>query len=317
MKSDGTVPTSILVPLDGSHGAARILPLAERLAAAARAKLVFLGVVPQMPPVATHDVPSLGIAIGSASCAKREVSRFLRAIVDTMRACGLRATFVVASGEPSDLIAQHARHEHADLILLATKSASTLDRGFLGSTADRVVQLSHSPVMVLPQSARPWHGSEPIDVLVPLDGSPFAQAALPAGLTFARLLGGELHLLGVFDLAEDDANGDLGQLAARIRSGRVIRTHSVVGTPPAEAILRLVHEEGIGLIVMTTHGQGGPARAVLGSVTSTVVRRAEVPVMLVCPQCMDRRREHEDVRRAATAVEPLSILASADATHHT
>lgn len=52
---------------------------------------------------------------------------------------------------------------------------------------------------------------------------------------------------------------------------------------PAEAIVGVALEQNIDLIAMTTHGRGGLQRFILGSVASTVVRAAQLPVLLTRP----------------------------------
>ncbi len=58
---------------------------------------------------------------------------------------------------------------------------------------------------------------------------------------------------------------------------------TVVAGDAADSILRVADEEDVALVCMTTHGLGGVRRLVLGSVADEVVRRADVPVMLVRP----------------------------------
>jgi nucleotide-binding universal stress UspA family protein len=51
----------------------------------------------------------------------------------------------------------------------------------------------------------------------------------------------------------------------------------------AEVLSSAIHEAGADLVVMSTHGRGGLGRAVFGSVTDTLMRRAEIPVLLIPP----------------------------------
>ena len=67
--------------------------------------------------------------------------------------------------------------------------------------------------------------------------------------------------------------------------------HARVGSPAAE-IVRLAEELGVGLIVMGCRGLGGIRRALMGSVSDSVVRHAHCPVMVVRSQ-KDRASEHE------------------------
>jgi nucleotide-binding universal stress UspA family protein len=84
-------------------------------------------------------------------------------------------------------------------------------------------------------------------VLVPLDGSPLAEAILP--------------------------------VVAALDPGEVIRFSAPAGSSPAEAILRAARDTGADLIALTTHGRSGFDRLVLGSVAEKVIRSASVPVL--------------------------------------
>jgi nucleotide-binding universal stress UspA family protein len=74
---------------------------------------------------------------------------------------------------------------------------------------------------------------------------------------------------------------------SRTRSGRITAPaiHPVVrtGAPAADAILRYAEEEGADLIVLGTRGFGAIRRALIGSVASTIARRAPCPILLVPP----------------------------------
>lgn len=141
-------------------------------------------------------------------------------------------------------------------------------------------------------------------IMVPLDGSTFAEHALPVALGIARECGGRLHLVQVHDappvptspdlLVPYDGTWDaaareteqqyLEAIANRMteRAGVTVRTELVDGVP-ANALAAYAREMEIDLIVMTTHGRSGVSRMWLGSVADGVVRRSGVPVLLLRP----------------------------------
>jgi nucleotide-binding universal stress UspA family protein len=139
-------------------------------------------------------------------------------------------------------------------------------------------------------------------VLLTLDGSPFAEAALPAALTLARKMNGELRLLSALevppilvypefrsddrigaekylqDVAKRATHGWDGEVTTVVREGRV-----------GDEITREAAEWSADVLVMATHGRGGLARAWLGSVADHCIRKAERPVLLVRPPEADPR----------------------------
>jgi nucleotide-binding universal stress UspA family protein len=126
-------------------------------------------------------------------------------------------------------------------------------------------------------------------ILVPMDGSGRAELAIPHVEQLADRFGAEVILIWV---VVDDAGGEgsspaeryLDGLQTRLQgAGAAVRSMTVVAGDAAGAILRVADEEQVSLICMTTHGLGGIRRLVLGSVADEVVRRANVPVLLVRP----------------------------------
>jgi nucleotide-binding universal stress UspA family protein len=140
-------------------------------------------------------------------------------------------------------------------------------------------------------------------IVVPLDGSALAEQALPQAEGLARLTGAPLHLVWVIDPA---GAGTLGtvvlhtdalalqllleeeRIAARDYLERIEqdmgdRQHAVSVEhrqgPAADELLAITQPGD--LLVMATHGRGGMARWVLGSVAEAVIRRASVPVLLI------------------------------------
>jgi nucleotide-binding universal stress UspA family protein len=139
-------------------------------------------------------------------------------------------------------------------------------------------------------------------ILVPLDGSPLAERALPFAMDIARRAGGTVHLIrahvplaivgataeGVFTqdmLAADDALRNravqyLNQHAHTLAKewGVPVEAHVEDGTPGA-CITETADRVNAGLIVMTTHGAGGFAPGWLGSICDAVIRHSHRAVL--------------------------------------
>ena len=157
-------------------------------------------------------------------------------------------------------------------------------------------------------------------MLVPLDGTPFAEGALPAATALAGALDGELVLhravpyppalltpeaILAATLEEDldrdrvAAEDDLIHLAGPlVRTGRPTRIDVRLGLP-VETIVAAASEHGAAFTVMATHGRGGLGRALLGSVADAVLRRGATPLLLVRP----RASGDDAVEAAAEAIE--------------
>jgi nucleotide-binding universal stress UspA family protein len=164
-------------------------------------------------------------------------------------------------------------------------------------------------------------------VMVPLDGSEFGRHAIPWALAIAEPAGARVDLVHVLTPPYDMgvAEGDklilaeaidsqrtateqrLEDLANRLHVGTGVRFSSaVVEGHTADALLRYADENAIDLIVMTTHGRSGLARAVLGSTSDQVVRRSRCPVLLA--------RSHRHVAEEHEAAAVSDVLVPLDGT---
>jgi hypothetical protein len=84
------VTRSILVPMDDPLGVTPTLRLVDRLAAAARARVTLLHVVPFVSPAASHETTSLNLATTQARVSRHETELSLRALADELRGQVLR-----------------------------------------------------------------------------------------------------------------------------------------------------------------------------------------------------------------------------------
>jgi len=139
-------------------------------------------------------------------------------------------------------------------------------------------------------------------LLVPLDGSPAAEHALPMALSLARRFEAALQIVhvhrpvwgfygegGLYDAIVDR---ELREGVQEYLDGVIQRLSQVTNVPlssvlldglVAGAINRHAIDSGVDLIVMTTQGRGPVARFWLGSVADALVREAAIPMLCVRP----------------------------------
>ncbi len=138
-------------------------------------------------------------------------------------------------------------------------------------------------------------------IMVPLDGSSFAEEALPYARGLAEQNQATLLLArveetfepppGVFvpatalpEVFQLGAGEYLEQQAARLTlAGLNVQTILLEGKV-ADALLKCAREEKVNLIVMSTHGRTGLSRLLMGSVAERIVHDAPCPVLLIRPQ---------------------------------
>jgi nucleotide-binding universal stress UspA family protein len=123
-------------------------------------------------------------------------------------------------------------------------------------------------------------------IVVPLDGSPFAERALrPAISIAARLDDASVLLLGCAPEDIDVAQRHLDDRSGLYAEVVPVGTRLVVGGDPAEVILATAETEPDAILCMATHGRGGVLSTVLGSVAKQVVCRSTRPLLLAGPHC--------------------------------
>lgn len=307
---------SVLVPLDGSAFGEHALPLALSIARRGGATLHVTHV--HVPP-APINIEGVAFPDPSVEREVREKGRaYLEGVVGRLQA----AAKVPISTDLLDGIVPEAVHEHAvavkaDLVVLTTHGRGPLSRFWLGSVADQLIRRLPMPmVLVRPQGAAPDFARDVAfhRVLIPLDGSPFAEQILPPATALGTLMKAE-HMLvrvvppllpgdyelgevpmvglpgsrltqlrGIQEKAQEEATAYLEGVAARLcTQGISMQTRVVCHDSPASAILDAAGQVGADVLALATHGRGGLARLLLGSVADKILRGATTPVLLYRP----------------------------------
>ncbi len=190
-------------------------------------------------------------------------------------------------------IVHYAESQKIDLIAMGTHARKGAAHMFLGSVAAEVVRYSPVSVLVIgPEHVIPTDIYR--RVLVPVDFSTSADAALQQGAAIARQHGAELIVLHVVEpriqAPYDGAHGtpeELRELA--VRSLDELLEKANLPTPPKQKLIALgapdeqvvscAREQTIDLIVMGTVGRSGLNRLLLGSTTERVLRSAPCAVL--------------------------------------
>jgi nucleotide-binding universal stress UspA family protein len=113
----------------------------------------------------------------------------------------------------------------------------------------------------------------PRQVIVPLDGSDTGARALPFGHAFAGHVGAEVVTVHVGGQGASPGGGEPEVHADVYLQG-----------DPVDALLEFAHAEPGRVLCVSSHGRTGLRRALLGSVAERLVRRAEVPVVVIGPE---------------------------------
>jgi nucleotide-binding universal stress UspA family protein len=278
----------ILVPLDGSARAESILPQVRRLSAGRPAEIVLLRVVEPFPADFHLGIPGTPDAAGYVNGLARSLSG---------ESCRVRG--LVRTGTPAATILDTARAERAGAIALSTHAREGLARWVFGSVAEELLARSELPVLVLkapspgdpPPPVTPFHR-----ILFPTDGSPASLAILPQIVSMAGPIDAvvtllQVHAPGPLPNAWPDEDPPVKGAEARLREACVVTRFRERFGSPADEITAEAFEGAADLVAMATHGRSGPGRWIFGSVTTEVLHRSPVP-MLVVSAPSSRNRSH-------------------------
>jgi nucleotide-binding universal stress UspA family protein len=322
--------TRILVPLDGSTRAERAIPVAARIARTSGGAVILVHAVNAAIGFLTSLVGEAAVVQSVLDADQAAAEAYLAGIKQAPELAGITTETRVLFGQASSAILAVAESSQADLIVLCSHGYTGMTRWALGSVAEKVARHAQIPVLVLreagPVPAGPHpDATRPLCVLVALDGSVLAKAALePAASLIAAIAApaqGALHLVRVVKPVIPDREGKdpeeqehflykakryLSSTVEQMRAGLVAPalanlklsvTWSVaIDTDVAEGIVRVAENgedaEGAGVfgrcdvIAMVTHGRGGVQRWAMGSITECVLSATKLPLLIVRPPDM-------------------------------
>jgi nucleotide-binding universal stress UspA family protein len=295
--------SKLLIPLDGSKTAEKVLPFARNLATSLKLPIELLEVV-DVAKATAHIVADkaryLGTIIAQGERASRE---HLEEVAATFP--GFRVTCRVEKGRPADRIIERAEAEKGTLIAMATHGRAGINRWMMGSVAEKVLRGTTAPLLLVRAGdyAESGRSATMKSIVVPLDGSELAESVLPTVCEVAKKLDLEILLCRAYELAatayygseaylpkydemlrdmKADVESYLMKTAVALAASGLTKV-SWVALPgsDAEEIVRYANQHHDALVAMCTHGRSGVARWALGSHTEKVVRHAEEPVLVV------------------------------------
>ncbi len=320
--------TRFLVPLDGSERAEQALPVAVRLARALGGTLILVRVAQPPLQLATPLAPPLEVETRLLSENLTRANDYLAHVAQELDEAGVKYEKVTLVGYPAERILDAVHASGADLIILRSHGRSGLLRWALGSVAQRVVHQAATPVLVLPEQGPMLtvdaEARRPLRVLVPLDGSWLAEAALAPAATLVSALApkgqGIVHLAQVVrHPPAASGEGDAPSPEARVREAGFLeaqdylsRTAEQLNRGPlahlqvqvtwsvmvdkdvAGALVDLAQSgktaqsaekvSSFDAIAMATHGRGGLHRWVMGSNTERVLSATRLPMLVTRPK---------------------------------
>lgn len=290
----------IIVPLDGSELAETALPYAAALAEGLRAHLVLITAWEGTESELGTTFPAMAMEI------EKGAQNYFTQYLDGVRARygrGDQTRAIIRVGDAAEEILKAVAETGARMLVIATHGRSGVGRWIYGSTAGRLLRTSHVPIVAVGPNVRP-RSTGPValkHLMVPLDGSPLSEAALPVAESVATSLGARVSLVRsvrwavqaypyslpdayvpqIDEELEAGAKAYLRRMEEALK-GKVEVDAFVVRGGIADGLMDVADKQAVDLVVMTTHARAGIARAALGS-TADRMLQGKAPVMLVPP----------------------------------
>lgn len=291
-----TLVRSIMVATDLSDDADPIVRTAARLAQHQGAELHVLNALDLTASRDTEDAGEITFQSRVESCKRALAEQIQRTVPQDVEV----ASQEVMIYAPEKAIVERAAAVSADLLVLGPHRKRALGDAFLGSTADHVIRHAEAPCLVL-------RGELPIPVrrvAVPVDLAETTAGTLDVALAWTDALGRDgrapelrvLHVVPYPGPTQQDLDRADGESRRSMRTAIADAAQRAGGTGsvdvreevlwesmPADAIMDFAERENPDLLVLGTHGRGAFGRAFIGSVASSIVRRARCSVLLVPP----------------------------------
>ena len=300
----------ILVPVDQSSFAESAIPAALSLAERSGGELHLVTVVSTLPSMAFSGIDDAG-GPGWFDEGRRRGAAYLEEVVGRIRDAGAEVEMhtKVLSGSPVRMLHEWILKTGIDQVVMTTHGRGFVKRLWLGSVADGLVRSAPCPILLWRQGtespdpvvdlkARPGLSR----ILVPLDGSEVAGAIVPWVSRLAELYGVPVTLASVVVSSAAIGSSYLPQVAEAetLRTsehshleqyllstgqqlsdqGIDVETRVLIGGGAADEILTLASDIGADLVALSSHGRGGVARMVVGSVADKLIRGSESHVLV-------------------------------------
>ena len=313
---------TILVPLDGSPVAEQGLAAACRIARETGATLLLVRSVVYFAAEATGEDEGRDL---------QEAREYLGRVKRDLEGQGFAVATEILPVEPVRAILFAVKAHAADLISICTHGHSGIEHAVLGSVAGAVLRRSTTPILLTragahaaSQTATPYGR-----ILVPLDGTAFAETALSylrreeigrgakllllravapisPPLVPAAIRDSVLGALGLTERAAKrhrlEGEASLQAAGAALPEDWTWQSRVMIGDP-GEVILRAAEADGSELIAIATHGRHGRGRLLHGGVTRHLLHRSTIPMLIL--------RGEAVVRAAPTAPGAGQIAPSA------
>lgn len=297
---------NILVPLDGSSRAERILPHASQLAGHFKDGLVLVHVIEPNIDFYSSQYPHKFEMIEDFSQQIDQAKAYLIELKDQLEEKDCHVETEVAHGNVVGTILRLAKKYDSGLIAMASHGRTGLSRVFYGSVTAGVLHQVNRPLLII-RSQDEQEKERKIEhvykkILIPLDGSKRAERILQYAEQLALGFGSSVILLRIVELIGkssspyatlsgfeidnldqrlDGAKSYLSAIQGEFREKDIQSKVVIKKGPVVWWICNVAMDEEVDLIAMASHGRTGLERVFYGSIAAGVLHQVDRPLLLI------------------------------------
>ncbi len=267
--------STVLIALDGSKNAEKVLPCVEPVLKASKAKALLLQVLP--PGGETMEAAA---------------QAYLKDISSRLSRKKIQAAGEIVRGDAAVAIVRAAEDRKVDLVAFTSHGQGGLGQWVFGSVAQKILRGCPRPLLVV--RALEDSVARVKRIVVPLDGALGSEATLPHAAALAKAWDASielLHVVGESGMEADDSKLRSwhdrqrrrmeGRFADIRRSEPSIKVEGAIEEgDPAVRILERADRQPGSMIAMGSHGRTGISRWMFGSVSEKVLQAAKCPVLI-------------------------------------
>ena len=315
----------ILVPLDGSSLAERVLPHLFALARPFGSRVTLLRVISRKDSKeSSQRIDPLDWQMREA-----EARSYLNKLTRQLTQSGLKVRNELLHGDPATLIVEFVHNNDVDLLILSSHGRSGLTGWNISSVVQKTVIRVQKPTMIVRayQTTQRDHSEVQYNrILIPLDGSPRAECALPLVSCLAGYHDAQVILTHVVRKPELPRRGPPSQEESQLANQLIeknqqeahrylqglqehfpveMKTHLFVGDDVADTLHSVVDQEKPDLVVISAHGYSGSAQRPYGSLALNFIAYGTTPLLII-----------QDMPNSYTVLPTAAELASKEYPRH-
>ena len=292
----------ILLPMDGSVLAERVLPHAISLTEAFGSKLTLLRVVYQ-----DDDSNSCGFVNPMDwQMRKTEAESYLKSLQNRLSEVDIECEVNIIEGKPAQQIVDFAHQNQVDLILMSSHGSSGVSEWNINSTVQKVLLRAKMPIMIIRAYQEPYEALKGLtykNLLLPLDGSKRAECTLPLAESISAVHNARVFLSHIVEephlpcqtpLSEDEIEviERLNEINEKESKKYLMSLKERLNIKRVETIIErskkatftlhnIIEREKIDLVLLSAHGFSGDNRWPYGKIPLNFIAFGTTPLIII------------------------------------